>query len=758
MDAFVRGGGRDPLILADTQGITHALAEQGARLVGREYELLPVHQNAGVFHPKISAFLDEEDAHLLVGSGNLTFGGWGGNAELLEHFHTGNAPRLFSDLADYLELLATGELVEIAAPERIMTFAEELRATISGKTDNGRVRLLHNAGQTIVGQLHEEAENLGGATRICFAAPFYDLDGRGVRDLANLLNCEDIWGYVHQGGEVQGVSSSNWPHDSDLTLRAGHISEAWASDQRRLHAKSVEIVCRSGRLLLSGSANATRAGLFGPNSEAAVLRIFPSRDQVWSISDCSPPPRQALDEQDDLEAGAEATKVLGAELQGSAVVGKVMGGWPFADGNLRCSIAGTTLDLGNVTVGDDGSFAQHSLEMADKAWQTGRIILTLSNGDIQASGFLSVKAVSDLAKRTGKTGPRILAILSGTETPTDVAAIISWFHEDPDRLPRASSTSDFGSKRPEEVQVELVSASAFAANYNVHDDHFTGAERESGLSYAMRALLDAFRATSGPFNEEAQAARDRGELDAGAEGDLVRDEQKNEQTLLTFGKLLSAAMASGHSGAHAEAMLALAHYLTDRIRPEPEQVLQWVDRIQRGCGGKISEELAQDLVALAVLQVANRPYEQQIQSTRRFLVRHGLINRLKNADAQRLPAMASVIPLQIKRSDALQKIVDARTCSEELQVLLSTPTEQELPPLPALEQHNLWSSLRLLHSDPGRRERLLTLEEPADACPRCNIVLATSAREDLRLLDVSKCTNGRCGRLIAVVGSDHEPR
>ena len=42
LDALVRGGGRDVLILADVQGIRASLSEQGAHRVGKDYEVEPV--------------------------------------------------------------------------------------------------------------------------------------------------------------------------------------------------------------------------------------------------------------------------------------------------------------------------------------------------------------------------------------------------------------------------------------------------------------------------------------------------------------------------------------------------------------------------------------------------------------------------------------------------------------------------------------------------------------------------------------------
>src|SRR5437016_5916151 len=71
-----------PHLVGRLIGVRASLSEQGATRVGKDYEVEPVHVNGGVFHPKISVLAADNDCHLLVGSGNLTFGGWGGNFEV----------------------------------------------------------------------------------------------------------------------------------------------------------------------------------------------------------------------------------------------------------------------------------------------------------------------------------------------------------------------------------------------------------------------------------------------------------------------------------------------------------------------------------------------------------------------------------------------------------------------------------------------------------------------------------------------------
>src|SRR5260370_4036635 len=113
LDALIRAGGREATILADIDGVRASLSEQGAQRVGKDYEVEPVSVSSGVFHPKITVMSAAEECHLLVGSGNLTFGGWGGNCEVLEHLHPSFAADAIEDAANFFDLISVTERIRL---------------------------------------------------------------------------------------------------------------------------------------------------------------------------------------------------------------------------------------------------------------------------------------------------------------------------------------------------------------------------------------------------------------------------------------------------------------------------------------------------------------------------------------------------------------------------------------------------------------------------------------------------------------------
>lgn len=747
IDALIRGGGRNPTILSDPEGVRAGLSELGARLVGRDYELLPVERNGGVFHPKLSVFLNDDDAHILVGSGNLTFGGWGGNFEQVEHLHPSFAPEAIIDAAEFFELLQIDERIRLPRTESLQKVAEGLRRAAQGKAGSGRIRLIHNSAGTISERLRQEADDLGGAERICFVSPFFDLNGTGVTRLSKLLNCEDVSGYVHHAGSVNGFAGSNWPALSEEIMASVEIDREFVDDRRLLHAKSIEILCRKGRLILSGSANATSAALFGANMEAGVLRIEPDRQGAWSLSAC-PAPMRGSAEQDELDAEDRRKQILSAELVGTTVQGSVLTAWTLGAAKMVCEIEGDQIELGIVTVDSQGRFSQDAEQLADRIWSRGRVVIRLEAEEEIAEGFLMISAVAELLRRAGPAASRVLSVLAGTETPEDVAAIMAWFHEDPSRMPRTLLKA----KGPrgdghEAVDTVVTAAMLDRAHFFEHDIGDSG-ERSAGWQSAMSALLKAFRSNRGPFRSEAMASDDTGDsLTSEETSDLTRDEKHNERAIDSFSKLLDAALNDEHHGRYAETMMGIAHYLVDRIRPPNDRVAIWLEKIMRGLPETVEGDLAEDVLALQLMGVAHSPTSAEALKARRLLRRKGLLAGLSATDVDRLPAFHAYLPSAVDLEQAKELLCNIRTHREELQALFDTPPGEKLPTLLLLEANHHWPELLRVQRDPALRERIQFVDKPVASCPKCYLGLPTGDAQELLLYGLTRCTN-KCRRLI----------
>src|SRR5262245_47990465 len=357
LDALVRGGAREKFILSDVEGVRMALGEQGARRVGKDYDVEPlaVRASVGVFHPKISVLSAEDDCHLLVGSGNLTFGGWGGNFEVIEHLHPSFAADAIEDAAGFFDHLALGDRVRHGAADRCAVIAADLRASIQGRSRNGAIRLLHSIDGAILHKLAQVVEDLGGAVRLVAAAPFWD-DGSALDDICTALGVREVFVHAHAGGSVEGTAGSNWPAHAVTMVQPVRLDVMNEKQPRRLHAKALEVMCKHGRVLLSGSANVTRAALVSNrNIEACVLRIQREQSIGWRFSASEPLELRVMSDEEQ-ENDPEVSGVLRAVLEGDRILGQVLK--PAMSGPV--SVFQVTTEgvekLGETTLGPDATF------------------------------------------------------------------------------------------------------------------------------------------------------------------------------------------------------------------------------------------------------------------------------------------------------------------------------------------------------------------------------------------------------------------
>jgi hypothetical protein len=260
LDALVRGGAREALILADVEGVRLALGEHGARRVGKDYDVEPFAVRAGVFHPKISVLTAKDECHLLVGSGNLTFGGWGGNFEVIEHLHPSFAADAIEDAAGFFDYLTLANHVRHGAIDRCIAVADDLRASIRGRSRNGGIRLFHSLDSAISQKLVQVAEDLGGAVRLVAAAPFWD-GGSAIDELCAALGVPEVFVHAHAGGSIEGTAGSNPAFcqlgEVEVTAQeAMDWSGGWALDQ----VTEVEKRVMAEMLLGSGAPLTRRKG------------------------------------------------------------------------------------------------------------------------------------------------------------------------------------------------------------------------------------------------------------------------------------------------------------------------------------------------------------------------------------------------------------------------------------------------------------------------------------------------------------------
>ena len=116
------GGSRRIIVAADAGQVAEAMRKCAGQVVhlGRNYALAET-VLTNTFHPKLIARLSSKGGRVWVGSGNLTYTGWGGNSELATSWSIGPGEE---DKGAWLD----GLLDVVAGSVRSTTFADQVRA------------------------------------------------------------------------------------------------------------------------------------------------------------------------------------------------------------------------------------------------------------------------------------------------------------------------------------------------------------------------------------------------------------------------------------------------------------------------------------------------------------------------------------------------------------------------------------------------------------------------------------------------------
>ena len=766
LDALIRGGARQALILADVQGVHASLSEQGAQRVGKDYNVEPVVISSGrAFHPKISVFSDQNESHLLVGSGNLTFNGWGGNVEVLEHLHPSFAADAIADTAEFFELLPVTERVRFGAEDECAAIAADLRRSVQGKPANGNIRLLHNLDKSISAQLLQMVDDLGGATRLVAAAPFWD-QGAAIDKLCKAMALDHLYIHSHAHGTVEGTAGSNWPFDCHSKVHPILLEVMDGPGNRKLHAKAFEVICKRGRILISGSANGTAAALEeGGNIEACVLRIQRDRAQGWKFKPSEPPePLAALDDDDEEE---EQTRgILRAVLDGDEIHGEIL--TPAMSGVVSVFYVSSLAPepLGNVTLTADRRFQISAVSLEKKSWQAGRLVIHVEDQQgRQAEGFVSVASFADISKRAGIVARRLMAVLNGTETPADVAAIMSWFYEDPNRLADAAGPLPTGgggkdsadSKTAEDVVVADLSRTGMAA---ATAQAAAGKGANANWTRFMEQIFAGFREKRGPFGRTGASGKgdddrddderddDDDQADGKPEADV--DDPAIERTLVAFEKLFDLMLRPGAAARHVVMAFDLGHYICERLQPDVAQATRWLEKLVPALlKAGVSVGRRSDVAAAVLALLSASPTPVKLRWAR------GCLLRLEIDFSGAPPAgtggqgFQAVLP-QAKTLDELwPQLQEIRTPAEQVRAYIAAlnngSSEGDFMQL-AKGAEEAWSMMEQA-LETKNASKIIVLKTPAEYCPRHQIGLPTGEVAKLHSLGIGVAKNC-CGAVL----------
>lgn len=267
--AALRRSGQPTLtIFADAGCAAESFTHQRPVLtgLGMRYRVVPVAMEPGFrFHPKAVFLSGEDSATLLVGSGNLTFGGWRENAEIwldYESERDGTAP--FHAFKSYLtEILSRVPLPDSVSAEIDEAFNPQSRSW-AAREPVGEGRLVGRVG-TGTSLLNRTLDVAGGdpVDELIVCAPYFDENGIALQQLVTRTGANRS--VVLCQPDRTTLTLQSWePSASQATLqRADFMRTNVAGDERSafMHVKFYAFVRDQEVLVLAGSANCSRAAL-----------------------------------------------------------------------------------------------------------------------------------------------------------------------------------------------------------------------------------------------------------------------------------------------------------------------------------------------------------------------------------------------------------------------------------------------------------------------------------------------------------------
>jgi hypothetical protein len=244
--------------------------------VGRRYILIPVDLGPlQSFHPKFVLLLGRERGRLLVGSGNLTFTGFGHNHELFTCLDwTPDEPSLGHLFAQTWALVKAvlqrwGHSNEA---HTILSKAEYVSNWLSSPAEPGTdIQLFHTLEEPLIDQCSHALSGQA-IDKITILSPFLDDAAGALNEIHSRFHPQELHLVLQDKRTVGNVQALERLRQEGVPLQIYRFSD----DKRYLHAKAYIFETTDTSYVLTGSANCTRAAWLSAcansNIEVMLLR------------------------------------------------------------------------------------------------------------------------------------------------------------------------------------------------------------------------------------------------------------------------------------------------------------------------------------------------------------------------------------------------------------------------------------------------------------------------------------------------------
>jgi len=778
---LIRNGCQHIWVIADVDGYEHTLAERQSARVGQEYHLVPVALPNGVFHPKCIYLSGPEGDVLLVGSGNLTFGGFGRNVEVLEVLKAVDCPWVFHAFGQYLETLGSRKDFMNPDPRWIKMFAD-----LAFKASKGIAiapaagpHLIHCAQSSIASQLEDYFINGGGATRLRCLSPFYDPKADAVRVLSEKAGCQRVSIGLLPGQE----NASAFPFGVDLwkglKLEAAVLS--MKKESRPLHAKWLEADLNDGtRLTLTGSVNVTRKSMCtADNVEVGLVRLESnnaSRHLEWEPA--ALPKR--FEPCNFTKPGLGGRWVIHAHFAHDAWVegqliamGQPSGKW----GGFLSRPDGERVDF-IANVGDDGKF-RSKIPHAEHYATATAIQITLRREHNEAVGWLHMEGILNLPRLQRLGISSLLKLVNNEDSEDDDASLLEYLalcaqkHLLTFKLEAHTRRKVEPSTKSEEahsvlrVELERLAPTTIDPVTGIaHADLPTSEQSLNDFFARLRSRMlttlggNGSRGISGTMTDEAMAE------DEAEQKENEAKTKKCESGLEKFDQKMREMASIDGPQSYLKAVFTMWIEVGVWMRLEKLNDFEgtefacrkWINNAVRHCHQEPGiSTFDRHLITLAATLGANViALDRGSESEGRLVQLHEHLERYYLGPVPRDFAKAALVTepgfvfsdrlrsnSDVSLSDSLARVLNTRTFRQEIEIIRSWKFGDTLPVDLGIFKTRSGEILAKQISRNGKFEMRET-RTGGHACPKCHMVIQRFVHNELEVSRMSNCQNCGC--------------
>ena len=776
---LIKNGCQHVWVVADVDGYQQTLAERQSARVGQEYHLVPVALPTGVFHPKCIYLSGPEGDLMFVGSGNLTFGGFGRNVEVVEVLKAADCPWVFHAFGKYLEALGSRKDFMNPDPRWIKTFSNLAFSAAKGieKAPDEGPHLIHCVNNSIAGQLEDYFILAGGASRLRLLSPFYDPKADAVRELAEKASCRRVTIGLLPGRE----NESTFPFDVDLhkglKLEAAVVSAE--NDSRPLHAKWLEADLKDGhRLVLTGSVNITDKSMCtSDNVEVGLIRLQSSKVAKYLQWEPTNLPKH-FERRSFSKAGLGSRWVVHAQFTRETLLeGKLMGlGNPA--GNWAGFLArtdGERVEF-SAAVGQNGTFSIQVPHAEHYATATA-VQITLRRDHSEAVGWLHLEGILGLPRlqRLGITS--LVRLVNGEQSEEDDIALLEYL-----ALSAQKHLLTFKLEAKPRAKIESPAHdddNAFCIELErlapTTEDPLTGVLHghlptgEQNLNEFFGRLRSHMLASLGKKGSRGISGATPDE--AGGEDEMEQRENEARATktalgLEQFEKKMSE--LAGLNGPQNFLKAVFTMWLEVELWMRLERMkdfeaaevacTKWIRNAVQRCGKEPGVSTFDRYLFTLTATLAANAIATSDETMTHLAQLHENLERYCGGPVANDFALAALVSesgyifadrlrtrLDVGLSEALERVLSTRTFRQEIEIICSWQPGQARPEdlqilktpsgMPLAERMGRNTKLDLVESKQG-----------SNACPKCHMEMHLSVRNELQIYRISKCLN--CGRFI----------